>query len=136
MTGRRNSEQGFSLLEVLAAFTILSLFITAAFQAFFVGTDSALRSGEHMFAQMLAHSSLEALAAERGLTPGEKKGQVALANRGLVFRWRTVVTDYVLPDRQTEHSRAPLQATVEIAWGGASASSRLELRALLLGESQ
>jgi len=136
MSGGRNSEQGFSLLEVLAAFTILSLFVTVAFQAFFAGTDSTLRSRDHMLAQMLAHSSIEALSVERGLVPGEKRGQVVLDDGGSVFRWRTVVTDYVLPGRQTGHSRTPLQATVEIDWGEAPASGRFELRALLLGEPQ
>lgn len=125
--------RGFSLLEVLAAFTVLSLFVTAAFQAFSVGADVTERYGDHIRAQMLARSTLETLAAGRALAPGEKKGQVVLDGSDRIFRWRAVIADYELPGSRRESPHAPLRAIVEVTWGDAAAYGSFELNALLLG---
>ena len=130
---------GFSLIEILAAFTLLAVFIATAFQVYTAGLRSTARAGDYARAQTLARSRLDTLAAAPVLEPGEESGQVTAHRGARVFRWRTTLTDYPLPDyagRNLEPPAPPLLAVVEVAWDGdsmAEARHRFRLSALLLG---
>ena len=131
--------RGFSLVEILVAFTLLTLFVATSFQAFSAGIRSAALTGDHARAHILARSKLESLAASPTLEPGEDNGQVTIeATR--TFRWRTILADYVLPDEaegRPESRARPLLAVVEVTWeSGVATPLRYELRALLLAHPQ
>ena len=134
----RTGSHGFSLIEVLVSFTILALFVAAAFQVYATGIRSTALAGEYARAQTLARSRLDVLAAAPALAPGEETGQTTLDGHGRILRWRATVTDYPVPVR-TESPDSPmvlLLAAVEVSWDaedGSATPRRFELRALLLG---
>ena len=144
ISGRRARSGGFTLIEILVAFTILVLFITTTFEVFSSGVRSATRSTEYAKAQTLVRSRLAALAASEPLMPGEESGQVALGTDALILHWRTTLEAYPIPsgkeaDPEAPAPVAPLRAVVEVTWGGQGTSAgphRVVLRALLLGEAQ
>jgi len=141
-SGRRARSRGFTLVEILVAFTILVLFITTTFEVFSSGVRSATLSAEYAKAQTLARSRLAALAASEPLMPGEESGQVALGTDALTLHWRTTLEAYPIPGGQEagpESPVAPLRAVAEVTWGSQRTSTsphRVVLRALLLGEAQ
>lgn len=136
---RRALSRGFSLVEILVAFTILTLFVATTFQVFSTGVRSTTLAGEYARAHTLARSRLDELAASSVLAPGRQSGQVAMDGGARTLHWRTTVTEYALPGEETgasESRPAPLLAVVEVTWGGegvVTAPRRFELRALLLG---
>jgi len=137
---RRARSRGFSLIEILAAFTILTLFIATTFQVFSTGMRSTTLAGEHVKALTVARSKLAELAASPELVPGEQSGEVVIAAGAPPLRWRTTLTEYTVPNMGAnglKSSRIPLRAVVEVTWGGkggATAPRRFELRALLVGK--
>lgn len=131
---RRDRSRGFALVETLAAFTVLGLFVTTAFQAFSTGMSASVRTGEYARAQILAKSKLEALSASDALEPGENGGQIALDGGIRIFRWRTRVEN---AHRETTGPLVPLSAVVEVTWDGegfVSAPGTFELSALLISK--
>lgn len=132
--------RGFSLVEILVAFTILTLFIATTFQVFSTGVRSTTLASEHAKAQTVARSKLEELAASSVLAPGERSGQVVIDGGARELRWRATLTEYALPRQEASTSESPpmpLLAVVEVNWddeGVNTASRRFELRALLLGK--
>lgn len=135
----RTGIRGFSLVEVLVSFTILALFIAAAFPVYVTGIRSTTLAGEYARAQTLARSQLDILAGVPALAPREDAGRTALDGVGPTFRWRVRVTDYPIPDVARggpDSPTVPLLAVVEVSWDGESRAGtphRFEIRALLLG---
>ena len=146
MTGRRTERgprrgsvsRGFSLVEILVAFTVLTLFAATAFQVFSSGVRSAALAVEYAKAHTVARSKMDELAASPTLVSGEQSGKTAIGG-AQPLRWRTAVTEYPLPSGRNDASESlptPLLAVVEVTWGDnglGTASHRFELRALLLG---
>ena len=136
----RTAIRGFSLVEVLVAFTVLALFIAAAFQVYVSGIRSTALAGEYARAHTLARSRLDTLAALPAPVPREDSGRAASAGDGPTFRWRAKVTSYPVPGVAGADRGAPtipLLAVVEVTWNGESGTRtprRFEIRALLLGE--
>ena len=131
---RQDRSRGFSLIETLVAFTILGLFVTTAFQAFFTGMSANVRTGEYAKAQILAKSKLENLSVSDVLVPGENGGQVILDGGTQIFRWRTRIED---DRKKTTGSLIPLSAVVEVTWdsgGTVSVPRTFELHALLISK--
>ena len=138
---RRAASCGFTLVELLVAFTLLALFVTGAFQVLSTGMRAAARTAEYAMAQTLARSRLAALAASPALEPGEASGRTALDGSARNLYWRTAVENYVLPGEETDGlvpAVKPLRAIVEVTWGDGmdAAPHRVELRALLLGKAR
>ena len=131
-SARQDRSRGFSLVETLAAFTILGLFVATAFQAFSIGMSANIRTGEYAKAQIIARSKLEALFVSEALVPGEHRGQVTLDGGTQTFHWHTRVES---SHQQTTGSMIPLSAVVEVTWNGEGAMSVprvFELHSLLI----
>lgn len=131
---RQDRSRGFSLVEILVAFTVLGLFVAAAFQAFSTGLSANVRTGEYAKAQILAKSKLEDLSVSDVLALGENSGRITLDNGVQTFRWRTRIEN----DRQkTTGPLVPLSAVVEVTWdsgGMVSVPRAFELHALLISK--
>lgn len=110
-----NRCHGFSLLEVLVAFTILATVLGILFQIFSSGLNRVGLSDAYSRAVMLAEAELTRLGAEEPLLAGTRSGRI-----DDVYRWRTTVEPYGDPGTEPVSRPLGLQAyrvTVEIRWG-------------------
>jgi len=96
----RRRARGFSLLEVLVAFVIVALVVTALFRMFGGALGNASAADEWSRALLVAQSRLELAAATQPLreaTDAGTDGRIA---------WRTSVVAYVPPDANPDLERA------------------------------
>lgn len=141
---RTRSRAGFTLLEVLVAFVILSLSLGAVYQAFGIGARNARAAEAYTVAALLAESQLAAVGIEAPLFPGTTEGEFAR------FNWRTVVTPAGEPAapasvagagalRKVRSQPAQLyDVVVTVSWGGEgrAAPRMVTLRTQRLGEPE
>jgi len=106
-------EAGFTLLEVLVAFAILSIAVVASIQGFAQGLRLLRLSGDHQQAILLADQKMREVVnpAEEPDRKEETEG---------AFKWERTVTIVPAPDltrtRATEQWRV-YQISVKVAWG-------------------
>ena len=127
----RTGQRGFSLLEILVAFSILALSLGVLMQIFSGSLRNADVTRDQAQAVVLAQSLLASAGVEATLVPGESAG--VMDDK---FRWLLRVSSFVEEPRhaETEAMRSPLpldlwEVAVRVAWGG---DSRLPERALTL----
>ena len=131
------SERGFSLLEVLAAFVILSLVATALFRLFSASLNNVSAAEEWSRALLFAESQLETAAATQPLKAVDDRG---VDDTGKI-RWTSKVVTYTVPDVDQELERASellamrlYRITVDVTFEGADGRERsLSLATLRLG---
>jgi general secretion pathway protein I len=87
ISGRREGERGFALLEILVAFVILALGLAAISTGVAVAMRSDGRAQTSRVAFRLAQSRLEAAGLANALVPGRREGQIA--NH---YKWQETVT--------------------------------------------
>lgn len=120
---------GFALLEVLVAFTILTLFLSVLFQVFSTGVRSARLGEEYTRAVLLAESKLASLGAQDDVQEGEESGSfddVYDWRASLeVYEWRESASPGELPVR-------PFVASVEVSWGDGEQRRSVALTSLTL----
>jgi general secretion pathway protein I len=129
--------RGFSLLEVLAAFVILSLVATALFRLFSTSLNNVSAAEEWSRALLVAQSQLEVAAATQPLCVQDERG---VDESGKV-RWTSRVVTYTVPDIDQELDRASEQLamrlyriSVDVAFDGADGRERsLSLATMRLG---
>jgi general secretion pathway protein I len=91
----RGREAGFSLLEVLIAFAIASMALTALIQLYATSATSARRSVDMVAATQIADNRLAALEDPAELVPGETAGT---AEGGYAWRMAIVADDKIVPE--------------------------------------
>lgn len=94
--------RGFSLIEVLVAFVILSLVATALFRLFSSSLNNASVAEEYSRALLVAESQLEAAAAAQPLREGNEQGTDSAGR----VHWESRVAFYDIPDLDPELDRA------------------------------
>lgn len=124
-------QRGFSLLEVLVAFTILALSLAVLMRIFSGSLRNADVTRDQAQAVALAQSLLASAGVEATLVPGESTG--VLDDK---FRWLLRVSPFVQEPGSGEAAavRSPLpmdlwEVAVRVAWDG---DSRLPDRTLTL----
>ena len=112
--------RGFSLLEVLVAFTILALSLGVLMQIFSGSLRNADVTRDAAQATALAQTLLAGAGVETPLAAGESSGV-----HGGRFRWRLVMVPHEEPPRPgvPENLRTPAavdlwRVTARVAWGG------------------
>ena len=131
-------QRGFTLLEVLVAFTLLAVIFGALFEVF-AGGLAAVRDGDlRSHATLLAQSKLAELTSESKFAEGSRSGVFAGPNEleaGTEYRWRYRLERYREdPLGSMERSVVvPFTATVEVSWQEAGATRRVSLDTLVLG---
>ncbi len=88
-----NREHGFSLLEVLVAFTILALSLSVLFQIYSQGTRNTSLARDYNTAVIIAQSKLAVLDEEKKIEISEISGST---EQGI--HWQRRITSYTDPD--------------------------------------
>jgi general secretion pathway protein I len=124
MTSQRNAQGGFSLLEIIVAFTILSLSLGLLMQIF----SSSLRNADLTRKQAQATALAQSLLAEAGIESPLVEGSTT-GTIGSSFRWQTDVAPYREPvtSGEAEVVAAPpavdlWQVNVRVSWGDGTES--------------
>jgi general secretion pathway protein I len=128
---RARREGGFSLLEVLVAFTILALAVGTILSLFATGLRNTAVASDYARALILAESRI---AYYQGLDPqqlvsGEGNGTEA------GFHWHSRVSPY---DEVPTASGRPLRLyriEVAVKWGGEARQRSLQLSTLRIGQT-
>jgi general secretion pathway protein I len=85
----RTKEGGFTLLEFLVAFTILTLFLTSGLMALAVAIQGDRQASFLTLASMLAKSKLAAAGIDFPLRPGSTSGRFENG-----YAWQATVRNY------------------------------------------
>ena len=122
-----SASAGFTLLEVLVAFAVLSVALAVLFQVFAQGFGGVQRAEGVTGALLRAESRLAEIGRTRPLEAGEDSGDF-----GDGYRWHTVIRAH---GEDTAPPNAPLlrafEVLVRIDWRGARGQG-VELRTLRL----
>ncbi len=117
---------GFTLLEVLVAFVILTIALTALLRVFSGGLNAIEIAQRHATATMLARSVIERTGIETPLAEGEQSG---LFGDGFAWTARVARSTLVDPIGDAGVLQVPYEIVVTVAWEG---SPVLTLRTLRL----
>lgn len=129
------AQRGFTLLEVLVAFTLLAMLFGVLFQVF-AGGIAVTRSGESQSrAVLLAKSKLAEIGADQSIGPGSHFGSFDInATEGPRYRWRAELSRY----SEDELGRAdlgelvPYRVDLELIWDAVKGERSLTLSSLVL----
>jgi general secretion pathway protein I len=102
----RRRSSGFSLLEILVAFTLLAVALGVLMQVFSRGVNGASLSDQYARAAMLGESKLAAVGIDSALQEGDSNGRFDDE-----FAWSLSVTPYVDPTPPDPAVTAALGAT-------------------------
>lgn len=132
MRGRLSGQRGFSLLEVLVAFAILSIALGVLLQIFATGMRNESLAEEYSQAAQYAESILTAYGREGPLAEGVRSGPINER-----FSWRGTVSAQAegLPDPEKIGLRA-YHISVEVFWGEAARPRSVVLETLRLAPFQ
>jgi len=113
-------QQGFSLLEILVAFSILALSLGILLNIFSSGIRTAMTAEEYSEAVQIAQSLLASTSLENALQAGETQG-VEYEK----YNWSVLTQLYESgPDAGEQQAQAArlYQIIVSVSWGGDSLS--------------
>lgn len=124
--------RGFSLLEVLVAFTILAMLLGALFQVFGGGLRAARVGDDYTRATIIAQSRLAAMGAELPIQEGVMSGSTDEK-----FDWRVSARSYADPELPAEDGLPrPLQVDVEVFWEEGGSPRSVSLTSVMLAPAQ
>lgn len=106
-------EAGFSLIEVLVAFSVLAISLAVVFSIFATGLRASARGEEYSHATALAETHLAALRADRAPSPGIREGEFDAR-----FAWQTRVRvpEWGKSTGEPSHPFQPYEITVAVNW--------------------
>lgn len=124
--GRRGVPPGFTLIEVLVAFAIVAVTLTALLQVFSTSLGSIARVERSAEAMMLARSALDEVGVEIPLAAGERSAD---AGRGFAWRLRIVPSATLAPLADGQGLLVPYDVSVTVTWerGGSLTLTTLRL---------
>ncbi len=118
--------KGFSLLEVLVAFTIAAMSLGVLFQIYAKGTTSAILGEEYAQAIVIAESKLAEVGISENLEISERTGLEY--NK---YNWHIVTRDYIEDSPSDFTSNLSLkEVTVEVYWNSQRNQRSIKLHTL------
>ena len=121
-------QRGFSLLEILVAFSILAMSLGVLYQIFSQGSHTAILTEEYTKATIIAESRLAAT--------GDNPTSLTQIQRGTElnkYHWETSMTPYTESSPSAYQKGASLyEANVKVSWGGFGKKRVIELQSLKL----
>jgi len=128
--GRRVPQWGFTLIEVLVSFVLLSLSFTVILQIFATGLRNSGAAESYTRAMVLAESTLARLGSEIPLAAGVIEG------RDDIFHWRLSMAPYPASPDQPEPVAALYNIAVEVEWQQGARRPLIQLRTLRTGPAE
>lgn len=107
----KHHDRGFTLIEVLVAFSIAALALGVLFQIYAKGTASAILGKEYNEALMVAESRLATLGITESLETMELSGTES--DR---YQWQITLRDYEQPDPSVVMPLTLKQVTLQVSW--------------------
>ncbi|MGZ5008128.1 MAG: type IV pilus modification PilV family protein [Methylobacter sp.] len=117
-----NKQSGFSLLEILIAFSILALALGILLRIFSAGVNTAGVAEEYTAAVQIAESIMARTSAEEVLKPAESDG---VENRK--YHWHVSVSPFQFMAENLDVSTIPavlFKVKVVVGWGDGKADDR------------
>ncbi len=115
-------QQGFSLLEIVIAFSILALSLGILLKIFSGGVNSAMVSEDYTVAVQIAEGLMAKTGAESSLREGEESG---LENDK--YEWLVIITPYIFDSstiQPTSLVTALFKVKVIVSWQATKSSNR------------
>lgn len=115
MKAKRLHSQGFTLLEVLVAFLVLSTSLTVIMNIFSQSMRNQTVGTEKIEALILAESKMAEFTAGEIIVPGDQAG---MSDAG--YEWRVQIEPFEFPDQEplTVYSSTPYRVSVTVFEGG------------------
>ncbi|MGR8999298.1 MAG: type IV pilus modification PilV family protein [Gammaproteobacteria bacterium] len=110
-----NKQQGFSLLEILIAFSILALSLGILLKIFSAGVNTAVVAEDYTAAVQIAEGLMAKTGMEKPLLAGQEAG---LENDK--FHWRVVVSPFEFNPENTDVTAIAallFKIKVTVSWG-------------------
>jgi general secretion pathway protein I len=124
------AQSGFTLVEILVAFTIAALLLSALYQIFSTGLHSASMAKDYSNAVLLAESALEVFGVEEALVAGESRDRIDQKyQRHIVVRPRPDL----LPKGIAKPAVTPYEVEVDITWRNGRQARSFSLATIRLG---
>jgi len=129
----RARQGGYTLIEVLVAFSVLALALTFLLGTLSGATRQVRWSSDAGRAALHAQSLLADVGVGQALQPGRDEGELEDGR----YRWQLEVAPYVDPLQPGNAMQDPfgaslLQLRLELAWGEGARAQRLVLESLRL----
>jgi general secretion pathway protein I len=124
-------DSGFTLIEVVVAFSILAVSLGAIFLAFGSGSNNLSHAERYTVATLVAESQLARAGIEFPYTLGEQRGQFADA-----YRWVTTIRPVGEAAGRSHASEGTqlYEVIVSVEWDETDRVRSVRLRSLRLGE--
>lgn len=128
-------QRGFTLIEVLVAFAILSLSLGVMMQLFSTGLRNVALAEQYSRATALAESQLASVGVEEPLSAGQQSGEFPDG-----YRWQVDVQPYSSPEEQDSGVTellpvAAYRVDVTVLWSEGSKDRSVTLTTLRLEQA-
>jgi general secretion pathway protein I len=118
---KTNKQQGFSLLEILIAFSILALSLGILLKIFSGGVNTAMVAEDYTIATQIAESLLAKTGSEIPLKDHQSSG-----DENEKYHWQLTISPFSLSAESFDTKNAVAQlykVSVTVAWGDGEAGS-------------
>jgi general secretion pathway protein I len=126
-----NKNKGFSLLEILVAFTIMAISLGIVLKIFSSGVNTAIVSENYIIATQIAESLMAKTGVEESLAVGESSG-----TEDDKYQWRVKVEDYISPEAEDDAEIKLMTVQVTVKWGDEENARFVELNTVKASHSK